>query len=99
MVPLSFSGIHGDEINGVEIVRQLITKKINKPKRGTIICIPVINMFGFLNKSRKFPDGRDLNRVFPGSNGSLLVASPITCLLTFYHWLITQLIFMQEVPV
>jgi predicted deacylase len=55
MVPLSFSaGIHGDEINGVEIVRQLITKKINKPKRGTIICIPVINMFGFLNKSRKF---------------------------------------------
>jgi succinylglutamate desuccinylase len=38
MVPLSFSaGIHG-EINGVEIVRQLITKKINKPKRGTIIC-------------------------------------------------------------
>jgi predicted deacylase len=51
MVPLSFSaGIHGDEINGVEIVRQLITKKINKPKRGTIICIPVINMFGFLNK-------------------------------------------------
>jgi predicted deacylase len=40
---LSFSaGIHGDEINGVEIVRQLITKKINKPKRGTIICIPVL---------------------------------------------------------
>jgi predicted deacylase len=54
MVPLSFSaGIHGDEINGVEIVRQLITKKINKPKRGTIIY-SVINMFGFLNKSRKF---------------------------------------------
>jgi predicted deacylase len=71
-VVLFSAGIHGDEINGVEIVRQLITKKINKPKRGTIICIPVINMFGFLNKSRKFPDGRDLNRVFPGSkNGSL----------------------------
>jgi hypothetical protein len=56
-------------------------------------------MFGFLNKSRKFPDGRDLNRVFPGSKMVLLlVALPITCLLTFYHWLITQLIFMQEVP-
>jgi hypothetical protein len=66
------AGIHGDEINGVEIVRQLITKKINRPKRGTIICIPIINMFGFVNKSRQFPDGRDLNRVFPGSkNGSL----------------------------
>jgi len=71
-VVLFSAGIHGDEINGVEIVRQLITKKINRPKKGTIICIPIINMFGFLNKSRKFPDGRDLNRVFPGSkSGSL----------------------------
>ncbi|NRT14302.1 hypothetical protein HNP99_000642 [Flavobacterium sp. 28A] len=66
------AGIHGDEINGVEIVRQLVSKKINKPKRGTTICIPVINMFGFVNMSRQFPDGRDLNRVFPGSKkGSL----------------------------
>lgn len=66
------SGIHGDEINGMEIVRQLIQKKMNIPKRGTIICIPVINVFGFINMSRMFPDGRDLNRVFPGSkNGSL----------------------------
>jgi len=65
-------GIHGDEINGVEIVRQLIAKKINKPKRGTIICIPVLNIFGFLNADRTFPDGRDLNRVFPGTKtGSL----------------------------
>ncbi len=66
------AGIHGDEVNGVEIVRQLIAKGINKPKRGTIICIPVINMLGFLNKSRELPDGRDLNRVFPGHpKGSL----------------------------
>ncbi len=66
------AGIHGDEINGVEIVRQIIIQKINKPKIGTIICIPIVNMFGFVNKSREFPDGRDLNRVFPGSkNGSL----------------------------
>lgn len=71
-VVLFTAGLHGDEINGIEIVRQLIVKKINKPKRGTIICIPVINVFGFVNKSREFPDGRDLNRVFPGSkNGSL----------------------------
>lgn len=66
------AGLHGDEINGIEIVRQLIVQKINKPKIGTIICIPVINVFGFLNKTREFPDGRDMNRVFPGSkNGSL----------------------------
>ncbi len=71
-VVLLSAGIHGDEINGVEIVRQIIIQKINKPKIGTIICIPIINMFGFVNKSREFPDGRDLNRVFPGSkNGSL----------------------------
>ena len=66
------AGIHGDEINGVEIVRQIIAKGINTPKKGTIICIPVINVFGFLNMNRLLPDGRDLNRVFPGSaNGSL----------------------------
>ena len=71
-VVLLSAGIHGDEINGVEIVRQIIVQKINKPKTGTIICIPIVNMFGFVNKSRDFPDGRDLNRVFPGSKtGSL----------------------------
>lgn len=66
------AGIHGDEVNGVEIVRQIISKGINKPKRGTVICIPLINVFGFLRMNREFPDGRDLNRVFPGSKiGSL----------------------------
>lgn len=71
-VVLITSGIHGDEINGVEIVRQLIAKKINKPKIGTVICIPVVNIFGFLDMKRAFPDGRDLNRVFPGNpRGSL----------------------------
>lgn len=71
-VVLFSAGLHGDEINGTEIVRQIITRGINKPARGTIICIPVVNIFGFINKSREFPDGRDLNRVFPGSKtGSL----------------------------
>ncbi|MHA7056698.1 succinylglutamate desuccinylase/aspartoacylase family protein [Aquimarina sp. M1] len=66
------AGIHGDEINGVEIVRQIISKKINKPSKGSIICIPVLNVFGFLGMQRSFPDGRDLNRVFPGTkSGSL----------------------------
>ncbi len=71
-VVLFTAGIHGDEVNGVEIVRQIIAKGINKPKKGTIICIPVINIFGFLNMDRAFPDGRDLNRMFPGTkSGSL----------------------------
>ena len=68
------AGIHGDEVNGVEIIRQLIAKGINKPKCGTIICMPVINIFGFINLKREFPDGRDLNRVFPGSPSGSLAA-------------------------
>lgn len=68
------AGIHGDEINGVEIVRQIIAKGINKPKKGTIICIPVINVFGFIHLDREFPDGRDLNRVFPGISGGSLAS-------------------------
>jgi predicted deacylase len=73
-VVLFTAGIHGDEINGIEIVRQLIAKKINKPKKGITICIPIINMFGFVNKSREFPDGRDLNRVFPGRKKGALAS-------------------------
>lgn len=71
-VLLLLGGVHGDEINGVAIVRDVIRKKYNKPTRGTIICIPVFNVFGYLNQRREFPDGRDLNRVFPGNaKGSL----------------------------
>ncbi|TFG78988.1 MAG: succinylglutamate desuccinylase/aspartoacylase family protein [Flavobacteriales bacterium] len=65
-------GIHGNEINGVEIVRSIIIGKYHKPSKGMVICIPVVNVFGFINQTRQFPDGRDLNRVFPGNNrGSL----------------------------
>jgi predicted deacylase len=66
-IVLVTAGIHGDEINGVEIVRQFLARKMNKPLKGTIICIPVLNVFGFLNMQREFPDGRDLNRIFPGT--------------------------------
>jgi predicted deacylase len=79
------AGIHGDEVNGVEIVRQIIAKGINKPKKGTIICIPVINVFGFIHMDREFPDGRDLNRVFPGGEGGSL-ASRVA------HKLITEIV-------
>jgi predicted deacylase len=71
-VVLLMAGLHGDEINGVEIVRRIIRKGYNKPLIGSIICIPVFNIFGFLNLKRELPDGRDLNRSFPGTkNGSL----------------------------
>lgn len=71
-VLLLLAGVHGDETNGVAIVRDIIRKKYNRPERGTIICIPVLNSFGYLNQTREFPDGRDLNRMFPGSaSGSL----------------------------
>ena len=69
---LLMAGLHGDEINGIEIVRRFLRKKLHKPTKGTIICLPVFNIFGFLNIKRELPDGRDLNRSFPGrAKGSL----------------------------
>ena len=71
-VLLLMAGVHGDELNGIDIVRRIVYAGDHKPTRGTVVCIPVLNIFGFVNLARKFPDGRDLNRVFPGSkNGSL----------------------------
>ncbi len=72
-VVLLIGGVHGDEINGVEIVRRFLTSGINKRLlRGTIISIPLLNIYGFINFSRDTPDGKDVNRSFPGaSNGSL----------------------------
>jgi predicted deacylase len=64
--------IHGDEINGVEIIRRLLQHKALRNLRGTLLAIPIVNVYGFLNHTRYLPDGRDLNRSFPGSaTGSL----------------------------
>lgn len=70
---LILAGMHGDEINGIEIVRRLITRDdVRNPLCGSIVAIPVINIISFLSGTRDLPDGRDLNRCFPGSkNGSL----------------------------
>jgi hypothetical protein len=66
------AAMHGDEINGVEIARRLLGQKILKKIKGTLIVVPVINVFGYNSKSRYLPDRRDLNRSFPGSpSGSL----------------------------
>jgi len=71
-VLLLMAGLHGDEINGVEIIRRMIARKYHRPDIGTTICIPVMNIYGFLNFSRELPDGKDINRSFPGSaRGSL----------------------------
>ncbi len=61
------AAIHGDEINGVEIVRRILSHKLLNRIDGTLIAIPVVNVFGFVSKSRYLPDRRDLNRAFPGS--------------------------------
>ena len=66
------AAVHGDEINGVEIIRRLLQSKSLKSISGTLLAIPIVNVHGFLNQSRYLPDGRDLNRCFPGSaKGSL----------------------------
>ncbi|OGT80246.1 MAG: succinylglutamate desuccinylase [Gammaproteobacteria bacterium RIFCSPLOWO2_02_FULL_52_10] len=59
--------IHGDEINSVEIIRRVLKLKVLNQLRGTLIAVPVVNIFGFINQSRYTPDRRDLNRSFPGS--------------------------------
>lgn len=68
------AGMHGDEINGMEIVRRIIERNLHKTLRGTVVCIPIINVYGFLNFSRDVPDGKDVNRSFPGSKSGSLAA-------------------------
>ncbi len=66
------AAIHGDEINGVEIVRRLLKRSSINRLHGTLIAVPVVNVYGFVAQTRYLPDRRDLNRCFPGSpTGSL----------------------------
>ena len=61
------AAIHGDEVIGVEIVRRLLRAAPLKNLGGTLLAVPIVNAFGFLNHSRYLPDRRDLNRLFPGT--------------------------------
>lgn len=71
-VLLLSGGLHGDEINGIEIVRRLIADGCLKLMRGAVIAVPLMNIYGFIQNSRGVPDGKDINRSFPGSkSGSL----------------------------
>ena len=68
------AALHGDEINGVEIIRRVLNTRAMGRLRGTIIAVPVVNLFGFINQSRYLPDRRDLNRSFPGSEKGSMAA-------------------------
>jgi predicted deacylase len=61
------AAIHGDELNGVEIIRRLLKRKALRSLRGTLLAVPIVNVHGFIDQSRYLPDRRDLNRSFPGS--------------------------------
>ena len=61
------AAIHGDEILGVEIVRRLLGLRLLDQIRGTLLAVPVVNVYGYTARSRYLPDRRDLNRSFPGS--------------------------------
>ncbi|WP_435624135.1 succinylglutamate desuccinylase/aspartoacylase family protein [Flagellimonas sp.] len=66
------AGLHGDEINGVETLRRMLQQDIFHVKRGAVMVVPILNVFGFIHFSRDVPDGKDVNRSFPGSKtGSL----------------------------
>ncbi len=66
------AAIHGDEVVGVEVIRQVMAGLDPKTFRGTLVAVPIVNVLGFMTGDRYLPDRRDLNRSFPGSaRGSL----------------------------
>lgn len=66
------AGLHGDEINGIEIVRRMLHEKLFTIEKGALIVVPLLNVFGFIHFSRDVPDGKDVNRSFPGTkSGSM----------------------------
>lgn len=73
------AAVHGDELNGVEIIRRLVRLGVLSNLRGTLITVPVVNVYGVLNRSRYLPDRRDLNRSFPGSEKGSLTARLARC--------------------
>jgi len=68
------AALHGDEINGVEIIRRVLNNKAIANIKGTLIAVPVVNIYGFIYQSRYLPDRRDLNRSFPGSQQGSMAA-------------------------
>ncbi len=72
---LLLAGLHGDEVNGVESLRRLLSSgTLAKLLKGTVIVIPILNVYGFIDFSRQVSDGKDVNRSFPGSSSGSLAA-------------------------
>jgi predicted deacylase len=68
------AAIHGDELNGVEVIRRVLCHTSLKRLRGTLLAVPIVNVYGIIQHSRYLPDRRDLNRAFPGLEGGSLAA-------------------------
>lgn len=68
------AALHGDELNGIEIIRQVMSRINPRLLRGMVVAAPIVNVFGFITESRYLPDRRDLNRSFPGSRDGSLAA-------------------------
>ncbi len=92
-VVLLSGGLHGDEINGIEIVRRMLESgTFEKLLIGSVVAVPVMNIYGFLNFSRDVPDGKDINRSFPGHITGSLAAR-------FAHFLTEQIISQVDIGV
>jgi predicted deacylase len=76
------SALHGDELNGLEIIRRLLGHNALARIKGTLILVPVVNVFGFVSQSRYLPDRRDLNRSFPGSPKGSMAARLANTIMT-----------------
>jgi uncharacterized protein len=69
------STIHGDEINGIEVIRRLFkSRRLEALVKGDVIIVPVVNMYGYIMMKRELPAGRDLNRCFPGKERGTLAS-------------------------
>ena len=68
------AALHGDELNGIEIIRRLLRRRALGRLRGTLLAVPMVNVYGVIQQSRYLPDRRDLNRSFPGSERGSLAA-------------------------
>ena len=72
------AAIHGDELNGIPIIRHVLDRIDPKELAGTVLAVPAVNVFGLIQESRYLPDRRDLNRCFPGSKRGSSAAQPAT---------------------
>ena len=68
------AAVHGDELNGIEVVSRVMNSKLLDRMSGTLIAVPMVNVYGVLHQTRYLPDRRDLNRSFPGSPSGSIAA-------------------------